>query len=69
MSQVREALPDVDAFGWRFLFEAAAMGHEVRLNPPSYVKAYVKLGKSDALDAEAICEGAAPDNTVRARKD
>lgn len=34
----------------------AAMGHQVRLIPPSYVKAYVKRGKSDALDAEAICE-------------
>src|SRR5690606_10634245 len=34
----------------------AAMGHEVRLIPPSYVKAYVKRGKSDALDAEAICD-------------
>ena len=34
----------------------AAMGHEVRMIPPSYVKAYVKRGKSDALDAEAICE-------------
>src|SRR3546814_17061721 len=34
----------------------AEMGHEVRLIPPSYVKAYVKRGKSDALDAEAICE-------------
>ena len=32
------------------------MGHEVRLIPPSYVKAYVKRGKSDALDAQAICE-------------
>ena len=32
------------------------MGHEVRLMPPSYVKGYVKRGKSDALDAEAICE-------------
>lgn len=34
----------------------AEMGHEVRLIPPSYVKPYVKRGKSDALDAEAICE-------------
>lgn len=34
----------------------SAMGHEVRLMPPSYVKAYLKRGKSDALDAEAICE-------------
>ncbi len=36
--------------------ELAALGHEVRLVPPSYVKAYVKRGKSDAVDAEAICE-------------
>jgi transposase len=34
----------------------SAMGHEVRLIPPSYVKPFVKRGKSDAIDAEAICE-------------
>jgi len=34
----------------------SAMGHEVRIMPPSYVKGYVKRGKSDAIDAEAICE-------------
>ena len=33
-----------------------AMGHEILIMPPSYVKGYVKRGKSDALDAEAICE-------------
>lgn len=33
-----------------------AMGHNVRIMPPSYVKGYVKRGKSDAIDAEAICE-------------
>lgn len=33
-----------------------ALGHTVRLMPPKYVKAYVKRGKSDAADAEAICE-------------
>lgn len=33
-----------------------ALGHQVRLVPPSYVKAYVKRGKNDAADAEAICE-------------
>lgn len=32
------------------------MGHEVRLMPPSYVKPYVKRNKTDAADAEAICE-------------
>ena len=33
-----------------------ALGHTVRLMPPSYVKAYVKRSKSDANDAAAICE-------------
>ena len=36
--------------------EIAALGHEVRLIPPAYVKPYVKRGKTDAADAEAICE-------------
>jgi transposase len=33
-----------------------AQGHEVMLLPPQYIKPYVKRGKNDALDAEAICE-------------
>ncbi len=36
--------------------ELAKLGHEVRLMPPTYVKAYVKRNKNDAADAEAICE-------------
>ena len=36
--------------------ELTKMGHDVRLIPPMYVKPYVKRGKSDAADAEAICE-------------
>jgi transposase len=36
--------------------ELVGLGHEVRLMPPAYVKPYVKRGKSDAADAEAICE-------------
>jgi transposase len=36
--------------------ELSALGHEVRLMPPSYVKAYVRRQKNDAADAEAICE-------------
>jgi transposase len=36
--------------------ELIALGHEVKLMPPAYVKAYVKRNKNDAADAEAICE-------------
>jgi transposase len=32
------------------------LGHDVRLMPANYVKPYVKRGKTDAADAEAICE-------------
>jgi transposase len=35
---------------------ARKYGHEVRLMPPAYVKAYVKRNKTDAIDAAAICE-------------
>ncbi|PRD12341.1 IS110 family transposase [Pantoea coffeiphila] len=31
-------------------------GHQVKLIPPQYVKPYVKTNKTDAADAEAICE-------------
>ena len=36
--------------------ELTSLGHEVKLMPPGYVKPYVKRGKNDAADAEAICE-------------
>jgi len=36
--------------------ELRKLGHDVRLMPASYVKPYVKRGKTDAVDAEAICE-------------
>ncbi len=36
--------------------ELSALGHEVRLMPPAYVKPYVKRQKNDVADAEAICE-------------
>ena len=34
------------------------LGHAVRLIPPQYVKPFVKRGKSDRADAQAICEAA-----------
>lgn len=36
--------------------ELMKLGHETRLMQPSYVKGYVKRGKTDAADAAAICE-------------
>jgi transposase len=36
--------------------ELITQGHEVKLMPAQYVKPYVKRGKNDAADAEAICE-------------
>lgn len=35
--------------------ELTALGHEVRLLPPRYVKSYVWRNKTDAADAAAIC--------------
>jgi transposase len=32
------------------------LGHEVRMMPPAYVKAYRKRNKTDGRDAEAICD-------------
>jgi transposase len=36
--------------------ELTKLGHDVRLMAPQFVKPYVKSGKNDANDAEAICE-------------
>jgi transposase len=36
-----------------------ALGHTVKLVPPQYVKPFVKRGKNDRIDAEAISEAAA----------
>jgi len=42
--------------------ELGALGHQVRLIPPQYVKPFVKRGKNDRNDAEAICEAASRPN-------
>lgn len=36
--------------------EISKLGHQVRIMPAAYVKAYLKRNKTDAADAEAICE-------------
>jgi transposase len=42
--------------------QLTALGHQVRLLPPAYVKPFVKRHKNDAADAEAICEAAVRPN-------
>jgi transposase len=37
--------------------ELTALGHEVRLMPPGYVKAYVKRNKNDAADRASRISG------------
>jgi transposase len=44
------------AHHWGREFER--LGHQVKLIAPQFVKPYVKSGKNDAHDAEAICEAA-----------
>lgn len=40
----------------------SGLGHDVRLIAPQFVKPYVKRGKNDANDAEAICEAVSRPN-------
>lgn len=49
-----EACSGSHNWGW----QSEALGHLVRLIPPKYVKPFVKRSKSDAIDAEAICDAA-----------
>jgi transposase len=43
-----------------------ALGHEVRLLAPQFVKPYLKSQKNDANNAEAICEAVSRPNMCRA---
>lgn len=47
-----EACGGANYWGQKF----TAMGHEVKLVAPQFVKPYVKSNKNDKVDAEAICE-------------
>jgi transposase len=57
-AKLARSLIGMEACGSAHYWARAARryGHEVRLMPPAYVKPYVKRNKTDALDAEAICE-------------
>lgn len=58
IAQLSPCLIGLEACGgshyWGRKFKA--MGHDVRLMNPQFVKPYVKSNKNDAQDAEAICE-------------
>jgi transposase len=57
-SKIEPCLIGMEACGSAHYWGRAlkAMGHEVLLMPPAYTKPYVKRGKNDAVDADAICE-------------
>jgi len=58
IAQMPVCLIAIEACGganyWKRVFER--YGHTVKMMSPQFVKPYVKSNKSDAIDAEAICE-------------
>jgi len=56
-SKLEPCLIGIEACGTSHYWarELEQLGHRVKMMPPAYVKAYVKRGKTDASDAEAIC--------------
>lgn len=58
LSELEPCLVGLEACGsaHHWAREIEALGHEVRLIPPQFVKPFVKSNKNDTHDAEAICE-------------
>lgn len=58
MASLPRCLVGIEACGTSHYWarEIQALGHDVRLIPPAYVKPYVKRQKNDMADAAAICE-------------
>ncbi len=56
--QLTPCLVGIEACGTSHYWgrELTKLGHNVKLMPTKYVKPFVKRGKNDAADAEAICE-------------
>jgi transposase len=63
-AQTRPCLVGIEACGGAHFWASklAALGHQVKMMAPQFVKPYVKTNKNDALDAEAICEAVARRN-------
>lgn len=57
-AKLKSCLVGIEACGssHHWARELERLGHTVRLMSPTYVKPYIKRGKNDAIDAEAICE-------------
>jgi transposase len=57
-AQLRPCLVGMEACGGAHYWarKLQAQGHTVKLMAPQFVKPYVKANKTDAADAEAICE-------------
>lgn len=63
-AKLQPCLIGVEACGGAHFWAAklAALGHQVKMMAPQFVKPYVKTNKNDVLDAEAICEAVARPN-------